>query len=150
MYSDAAIAKSIREHFVPVRLHVKEDAEAFQRIGGMFGAQWTPTILIVDPPGTERHRIEGFLPPEEFAAQLALGRAKALFGRGRFAEAEPAYREVVSRYPHTDAAPEAQYWAGVARYKETGDAAALADTASRFESRYADSAWAKKASIWRG
>ena len=39
-------------------------------------------------------------------------------------------------------------WAGVARYKATGDAAALKDTAERFKKRYADSTWAKKASVW--
>ena len=48
----------------------------------------------------------------------------------------------------TDAAPEALYWAGVARYKATGDAAALAETAAEFANRYQDSAWAKKASVW--
>ena len=48
----------------------------------------------------------------------------------------------------TDAAPEALYWAGVARYKATGDAAALSDTAGQFRQRYQESSWAKKASVW--
>ena len=148
MYSQPRIAEFIREHFVPVRLHVKDDAAEFQRVGALFNAQWTPTVLIVDPAGSERHRIEGFLPADDFASQLALGLAKAAFARGDFSTAETAYAEIVEQYPETDAAPEAQYWSGVSRYKGTGDASALAETAKRFKERYTDSSWAKKASVW--
>ena len=87
MYPAPTIAGLINQHFIPIRVHVKNDAEAFQRLGAMFDAQWTPTTLIVDPPGTERHHIEGFLPVDDFASQLELGLAKAAFGRGRFDEA---------------------------------------------------------------
>ena len=148
MYPQPAVATFIREHFVPVRLHVKEDRDAYKRASAQFNAQWTPTVLIVDPPDTERHRIEGFLPVDDFASQLALGSAKSAFGRGEFDRAERAYREIVERYPATEAAPEAQYWAGVSRYKATGDAGALAETAKRFGQQYADTSWAKKASVW--
>ena len=150
MYSQPQVAELIRNHFVPVRLHVKNDKEEYQRVGALFNVQWTPTILIVDPPASERHRIEGFLPADDFMAQLLLGLAKAAFARGQFTDAERLYREVLERHPNTDAAPEAQYWAGVSRYKATGDAGALRDTAKRFSERYADSSWAKKASVWSG
>lgn len=133
---------------MPVRVHVKEQADAFQRLGGRYGVQWTPTILILDPSGTERHRIEGFLPAEDFLAQLALGLAHAAFARGAFDDAGRRFREVVERYPDSEAAAEALYWAGVSRYKATGDAAALADTARQFGARYTGTSWAKKASVW--
>jgi hypothetical protein len=55
---------------------------------------------------------------------------------------------VVARHPDTEAAAEAQYWAGVARYKATGSAEALADTAKSFRQRYSGTSWAKKASVW--
>ena len=138
----------LHEHFVPVRAHVKEHPEAFRTLGDRYDAHWTPTTLVLDESGEERHRIEGFLPADDFLAQLALGVGKASFSHGRFPEAEEAFREVVTRHPDTDAAAEAQYWAGVARYKATGDAEALADTARRFRDRYASTAWAKKASVW--
>jgi TolA-binding protein len=149
VYPDPRIAALVTERFVPVRVHVKEDAGEFKRLGAMFDAQWTPTTLVIDPPSTERHRIEGFLPKEDFIAQLELGLAKAAFGRGAFDQAQQTFEDVLARYPETDAAPEAQYWAGVSRYKATGDAAALGDTEKRFRERYADSTWAKKASVWR-
>jgi hypothetical protein len=54
----------------------------------------------------------------------------------------------VGDFPETEAAPQALYWAGVARYKGTKDGKALAETANAFAGRYTDSSWAKKASVW--
>jgi TolA-binding protein len=134
---------------VPVRVHTRAQPDEFKRLGKRYNAQWTPTILVLDGAGDERHRVEGFLPAADFMAQLALGRAKAPFANGDFAEAERRYREVVDRYPNSEAAAEALYWAGVARYKATGDAGALKETAEQFSGRYTDTSWAKKASVWR-
>ena len=149
MYSDPRVVDFVTRHFVPVRVHVKHNAEAFAKLGERFNAQWTPTILIVDSSGAERHRIEGFLPVDDFLSQLALGHAKAAFARKDYAAAERSYRDIVERHPATDAAPEAQYWTGVSRYRATNDASALKETAQAFDKRYADSAWAKKASVWK-
>jgi len=102
----------------------------------------------VDAGGTERYRLEGFLPADDFLSQLALGRAKAAFARQDYAEAERLYRDVLKGFRSTDAAPEAQYWAGVSRYRETNDAAVLKATGQAFLERYRDSTWAKKASVW--
>jgi thioredoxin family protein/tetratricopeptide repeat protein len=139
----------VTENFVPARVNVREQQEAWKRLSERFGVYWTPTILILDPTGVERHRIEGFLPTEEFVAQLVLGLGKSAFERQQFGEAERRFREVVERFPNTDAASEALYWTGVARYKATNDPSALAQTAEEFTRRYQDSAWAKKASVWR-
>jgi TolA-binding protein len=149
VYPDPRVTEFVTRHFIPVRVHVKHNPEAFKQLGERFAAQWTPAVLIVDSAGTERHRIEGFLPADDFLSQLALGVAKAAFARKDYATAERLYKEVVDRYPKTDAAPEAQYWTGVSRYRATNDAGALAATARAFGERYQDSAWAKKASIWK-
>ena len=149
MYPDHEVATLITERFVPVRVHAKDDAGEFKRLGAMFDAQWTPTTLVIDAPSTERHRVEGFLPKDDLLAQLELGLAKSAFGRGAFDEAQRTFEHVLATHPETDAGPESQYWAGVSRYKATGDPSALADTEKRFRERYADSTWAKKASVWR-
>ncbi len=133
---------------MPVRVHVRNQAEEFKRLGMRYGVQWTPTVLVIDSSGVERHRIEGFLPVQDFLAQLELGLARSDFEQSRFSEAERRFRDVVKRYPETEAAPEALYWAGVARYKATGDGGALAETARQFQERYQNSSWAKKASVW--
>ena len=138
----------VTENFVPARVHVREQQADYRRFGERYAVQWTPTILELDPDGDERHRIEGFLPAADFLGQLSLGLAKMAFHRQEWKEAQRRFREVVDRYPDSDAAPEALYWAGVARYKENGDADALAETAEAFAGRYEDTSWAKKASVW--
>ena len=148
MYTDPRVVELIQDHFIPVRIHVRDHADEVKRLGARFNAQWTPTILLLDPAGQERHRIEGFLPADDFLAQITLGLAHSAFARGEFAEAERWYREVVEKYAPTEAAPEALYWAGVSRYKGTGDASALAETADQFSRRYQGTSWAKKASVW--
>jgi tetratricopeptide (TPR) repeat protein len=149
VYPDERVARFVGERFIPVRVHVKENADEFQRLGERYAAHWTPTILELDPGGEEHHRVEGYLDAPDFLAQLTLGLGKMTFDAGRYDEAERLYREVVERYPDAEAAPEALYWAGAARYKATGNGAALAETAAAFQNRYRDSTWAKKASVWK-
>jgi TolA-binding protein len=149
VYTDERVVRLVDESFVPVRVHVKQQAEEFQRLGERFGAQWTPTILVVDRTGQERHRIEGFLPVDDFLPQLALGAAHAAFAAGDHAEAARRFDDILTAYGAGDAAAEAQYWAGVSRYKASGDPGALSETARRFTERFQDTSWAKKASVWR-
>lgn len=148
MYSSPTLAALAADYFIPVRVHVKQKEE-FARLGAKYNAQWTPTTLLVDGEGVERHRLEGFLPLEDFASQLLLGRGHAARAAGDFNEAERRYQEVMQLYPLTEAAAESQYWAGVSRYKSTGEFRALIDTANAFDERYQDSTWAKKASVWK-
>ena len=143
MYPDERVAKFVTENFIPVRLHVKEQPKMFER----FGAQWTPTILLLDPDGKERHKIEGFLPVEELLRQLELGIGHAAFARNDYAEAEKHFG-LVAASDDGEMAPEAVYWSGVSRYKQTNDPAALADTHKTLSSRFPKSTWAKKASVW--
>jgi TolA-binding protein len=144
VYPDPEVGEFISTNFLPVRFDVRKDAQPMER----FGANWTPTILILDSDGKERHRIEGFLPKDDFLGQLKLGLAHAAFVAKRFDEAERRFRDIVAQHPASDAAPEAQYWAGVSKYKGSGNGAALGETAQAFQQRYQDSPWAKKASVW--
>jgi hypothetical protein len=134
----------VNQNFIPVRIHVREQPQLMER----FGAQWTPTIQILDSDGVKRHQLEGFLPTADFLAQLRLGLAHAAFGQQRFAEAEQRFHEIADRSDSADAASEALYWSGAAKYKATGDANALRHTAEKFRTRFAESSWAKKASVW--
>lgn len=114
-----------------------------------FGANWTPTIMVLDPNGKERHRVEGFLEADALLAQLKLGLAQSAFANQQWDDAERLFEDVVTA-GDTDTAPEAAYWAGVTRYKRSGDAAALGATHQRLSTEYGGTTWAKKASIWGG
>ena len=129
-----------------MKAHIKEQHETFDR----FGARWTPTQLILDPDGRERFRVEGFLPVEDFLAQLELGLAKFAFDDKDFAVAERRFRSVCDGRPNAGAAPEACYWAGVSAYKATNDPKPLRETAVLLKERYPSSEWARKASVWAG
>jgi TolA-binding protein len=137
----------IRESFLPVRIDVRTHPDA-AGVMERWNVQWTPTILVAGPDRKEHHRIEGYLDAPEFLGQLLLGLGHAAFAANDYARAEQRFAEVLERFPETSAAPEAQYWRGPSRYRSSHDAAALAETAAAFRERYADSVWAKKASVW--
>ena len=148
MWPNDRVVRFVNENFLPARVHVKEDAEHFKRYSERYKAPWTPTILVLDTDAVEHHRIEGFLPVDDFLAQLMLGRARLAFDQQQWADAERRFREIVEELPDTEAAPEALYWAGVAPYKATGNPASLNATGQAFKQRYRDTTWATKASVW--
>jgi hypothetical protein len=150
VYPDPRVVQFVERSFIPVRVHVKEQRDEFRRLGERFGSQWTPTTLLVDDTGTEHHRIEGFLPAEDFLAQLKMALGRLAFESERFSEAEQRFLNVCREHPDASAAPEACYWAGVSEYKERHEPAPLKETAELLMKRYPESEWAKKASVWAG
>ena len=105
---------------------------------------------MLDEHGTERYRIEGFLPAEDFLAKLKMALARLAFEREDFDEAEQRFLNVCREHPTSAAAPEGCYWAGVSEYKKRHEPAPLAETARILRDRYPESEWAKKASVWAG
>jgi len=105
-------------------------------------------VLIIDAEGKERWRIEGYLPKDEFRAQLEMGLARIAFMHKQWADAEQRYTQVLERYPETAAAPEAIYWRGVSQYKRTNDHTVLGGVPEQLGQKYQDNVWAKKASVW--
>lgn len=129
---------------MPLEAHIKEHPVYFHR----FDVPWTPTVLVMDPNGKERFRIEGYLPKDEFRAQLELGLARVAFMSKDWAEAERRSAELLERYPHSQAAPEALYWKGVSRYKATNDHTILGEMPGLFQQKYPNSIWALKTAAW--
>jgi outer membrane protein assembly factor BamD (BamD/ComL family) len=105
-------------------------------------------VLILDSNGKERHRLEGYLPKDEFRSELELGLARVAFMNKDWAEAERRYAAVVDQYPNSKAAPEALYWKGVSHYKATNDHTVLGELPGLFQQKYPDSPWALKALPW--
>lgn len=123
---------------------MKEQPRAFER----FRALWTPTQIVMDAEGVERHRIEGFLPSGDFLAELELGLARVAFEHADFGEAEHRFHDVRERHPDAAAAPQARYWEGVSAYKATNAPEPLQRTERELRERYPDSEWARRASVW--
>lgn len=129
---------------MPLAAHIKEHPAYFHR----FDAAWTPTVIILDPQGEERYRIEGYLPTDEFRAQLEMGLARVAFMSKDWADAEERYSAVLENYPTSKAAPEALYWKGVSHYKATNDHTVLGELPAQFQQKYPDSIWALKSVAW--
>ena len=92
--------------------------------------------------------MEGYLPRNEFRAQLELGLARLEFMHKRWANAEQKYAEIVVHHPDTAAAPEALYWRAVSQYKATNDHDVLGPAANELKTKYPGSVWTLKASAW--
>jgi len=104
--------------------------------------------VILDSDGVERRRLEGYLPKEEFRAELELGLARVAFMHKKWADAEQRYGQVVERYPNSKSSPEALYWKGVSHYKVTNDHNVLGQMPELFKQKYPDSIWAMKTAAW--
>ena len=129
---------------MPLEAHIKEHPAYFHR----FDVAWTPAVVIMDSRGVERMRIEGYLPKDEFRAQLELGLARVAFMKKDWADAEQRYAQILDRYPQSQAAPEALYWKGVSNYKATNDHMVLGELPQQFKEKYPDSVWAMKTAAW--
>ena len=104
-------------------------------------------MLILDSKGVERFRLEGYLPRDEFRAQLELSLARVALMSKQWADAESRFAKVLERYPNSHAAPEALYWKGVSHYKTTNDHTVLGELPGQFN-QYPDSIWALKSLAW--
>jgi hypothetical protein len=139
------VIETLSSQFVPVQVHIKEQKEVFRR----FNVLWTPTQILLDADGVEWHRIEGFLPVNDFLAQLDLGLGKHHFHHEDYGKAESVFRGVCEAFRDSGAGPEACYWAGVAAYKDSKDAGHLARTAKLLSEKFPENEWARKASVWQ-
>lgn len=104
-------------------------------------------FVFLDGDGIEHHRFLGYLPPDEFSAQVALAYGHEAFGKGRYDEALRRYQGIVERYSQTDAAPESLYWTGVCEFKRTKDEQKIFEKCREVVRRYPTHIWAKKLSF---
>jgi thioredoxin-related protein len=140
-YPDPNVCFSVEKDFIPIQVDFNKNKALVKR----FGVKWTPSIIILDGDGSEHHRFVGFLPPEDFIAQLILGKGKVEFNQDRFEQAMQCFQEVLVRYPKADAAPEAQYYLGVAKYKSSHNPKELKLGLEALQRDYPNSEWTKKA-----
>jgi len=114
-----------------------------------YAVKWTPTIIVLDSDGEEYHRFVGYLPPEDFIAQILLGKANAEFKLDHFEQAMQGFQEILVRFPNkADVAPEAQYYLGVSKYKASHDPKELKSGLEILQRDYPNSEWTKKAQVY--
>jgi thiol-disulfide isomerase/thioredoxin len=144
-YPDPAVRALLGQCFVCVKFNTTTPNAWFKRLKGSFGHLWHPNIAILDDRLTEARRFIGFLPPDDFIAQLEVGRGLVELYHARAQIALDIFNRVTEQGEHTHVAPEALYWAGVAAYRAGGGLEALTTIWSRIEERYPLSEWAMRA-----
>ncbi|MBV9215343.1 MAG: hypothetical protein JO053_04130 [Acidobacteria bacterium] len=102
----------------------------------------------MDPGGTERRRLEGYLPKDDFGAFLEIGLARLAFLRKDFMDAERRYTSVIDGHAESVFAPEAVYYLGVSRYSASHDHEELPATANQLQSEYPGTEWQLRSIPW--
>src|SRR5438876_5584465 len=117
-YPHPDVERFIQQRFIPVQFNVAEQPEAMER----FNSTWTPTLIVQDAEGREHRRSQGYLDPQRFLAEMALGRLMDAIDRQDFQEAQARSQDALDRTRGDSARePEARYWSSVAAYKATNE-----------------------------
>lgn len=138
-YQEPAVVKTIDELFVPVQVNTQDAAN--KPILERFRQFWTPDLRVIGSDGFDYLGWNGYLPPFELVPQLLVGIARADMRCNQEAQAVPFYEEVLRRFPTSQAAPEAQYYLAVARYKSSHEGSDLLGGWRDLRLRYPESPW---------
>jgi hypothetical protein len=144
-YPQAPVEQLIMNYTIPVQVDNSQPSNA--AVVQRFHHIWTPDLLVLDSDLNELYRWDGYLPPEEFMARTIAGLARARLRRREFKQAEEHYVDVLRRFPTTFAAPEANYYLGVTRYRADPDGNELLHQWSILRSKYPASEYRLKQSF---
>ncbi|WP_424357172.1 thioredoxin fold domain-containing protein [Methanocella sp. MCL-LM] len=134
--------------FVPAMFEIGEQKN--KDLIARHAIEWTPTFLVMDNNNMVGYRMIGYMPPEEFRAQLSYGEGQLAFQKGDYGKASECFDDAYKKHPKSDIASEAMYYAGVCKYKQSKDVNDLKNTYNSLKQSYPDSIWTRKASVWSG
>jgi thioredoxin-related protein len=145
-YSDEKVQKFIGQEFVPLKSQCfwKERTELMKQ----FDIAWTPTFLIQDSVGRVHRKLVGYIPSDDFLAQLKLGKGMVFFEKERPEEAAKWFAMVIEEHTNAGAAPEAVFFLGVTEYKRTHEANALRRIYDSLIEKYPQSEWARRSQAY--
>ncbi|MBI5237383.1 MAG: thioredoxin fold domain-containing protein [Deltaproteobacteria bacterium] len=143
-FEDERVIHLIKRETAPVMINTRSSADIMKK----YRVNWTPAFIITDETGVELERWAGYLPADDFMAQLKLSKGLAAFHLGRYAEAKGEFDLLVEDHPDSDLVPEAEYFRGAAAYKLEGDVTRLGEMCAVIREKHPDTIWAKKCSVW--
>src|ERR1700745_3958226 len=106
-YPDAQVAEFLSERFVALKFNIKERHPDFKDALGRGKWLWAPLLVFLDGRGTELRRYVGFLPPDEFLAELRLVLGLSEMTHANFEGALGWLDGAAELFPAASAAPEA-------------------------------------------
>ncbi|HTX56434.1 MAG TPA: tetratricopeptide repeat protein [Candidatus Acidoferrales bacterium] len=144
-YPDESVIETLLANAVPLQFDntVKENFQMLHKLHHI----WTPDIRVLNHNGDELYRWDGFLPPAEFTPRMICAFAMANLRSKRFDAAQRLYVDVLRSFSTSYAAPEAQYYLGVARYRNDPEGDDLLAQWANLRSRYPASEYRVKQSF---
>ena len=143
-YPDDAVSTFINQNLVPLRIPSDQ-----QPLAGKYGVTWTPALFILDREGRTHQATVGFFAPDQFIPWLLLGIGNMYFHQDDFTKALDHYAKIIADHADSDAAPEALFQTGVARYKSSGNPGPLKEAYEHLSKAYPESTWTKRAYPYR-
>ena len=143
-YPDDNVTKFISLNFVPVQIP-STNTELMSK----YSVSWTPTLLVLDAEGKEHYRAVGFFAPEDMIPTFLAAKGRWALDTDQLIDAKALLEEVQANYPDKDAAAEAIFFLGVAKYKLTHDPKPLRETYDTLAAKFPHSAWTKQAAHYR-
>ncbi len=143
VFSNDAVVALVEREVAPVMINTEDSVELARR----YRIDWTPAVIIADESGVELERWVGYLPAEDFMAQLILSKGLGEFHLDRLVEAEREFDMLIDEFPTSELVPEATYFRGIASLKH-GDSDSLGTMCRIMQEKYPDSQWTKRCSIW--
>jgi thioredoxin-related protein len=141
-YPNEAIVETLNEQFVCVKLNQKRAGADVVEAMRPAKLMWTPSFIFQDHRGIEVRRSVGFLPPDEFKAELLCVLGLIELQQARNQTAFERLEQVKETLPNTNVAPEAIFWAGVALFRQHGgDKEVLRDYWQNLNQQYPSSTW---------
>jgi outer membrane protein assembly factor BamD (BamD/ComL family) len=108
---------------------------------------WTPNINFLDPEGNIFYHVEGWLPPSDYSAMLMVAHAHYFLHHKNFQKARDLFQTVWDKYPQSEFAPEALYYLGVSRYKDSNKGDELIEGWRVLQRFHPESTWAIRSSV---
>lgn len=146
-YPDARVQDFIAGNFTAIKVNIREPQPEMRDVIRAAKPVWAPMFLFLDPRKIELRKYVGWLPPDEFLAELTFVLGMQDILRQRIDQAYTRFRAAADETPEAGIAAEALFWAGAAAYKRGGQPA-LRPVWDELVARYPQSTWARRTDVW--
>jgi len=147
-FPDPRVRSFLAEHFRGVRFDLATPHPDFKEATATAKIVWAPTVIVLDPRGREWRRSTGWLPPEEWIADLMLPIALDRLQHRRFDDSARLLARVVEETPDAPAAAEALHWLGIVEFLAGNrDMAKLAARWNEVRRRYPGTRFARHSEV---
>lgn len=141
--------RALHEHFVCVRVNEYSKEPEAVAVLRAYRLLWSPGFIFLDAHGSELRRLVGYLPPQDFLAELHFALGMFAMLHAKYAESFDQFRVAVDRYPQAPVAAEALYWAGIAAFRRDGrKIEVIRQHWEEIRRRFPKSTWSTRADVF--